>query len=192
MSYGLIETTPPTVEPLTLQEAKDHLRVDIGTDDAFITNLIQAARITYERQTNLALVNTTFTQFMDEFPLIIRPKRSPLVSVTTIKNIDDDGILQTVPAADYKVDNRWKPGRIEEAFDKSWPTTRDEVNAVEVEFIAGFGAAAADVPADIKQALLLLIGHWYDNRESSVERTISKIPDGLSTLIFQRRVLEVK
>lgn len=193
MPYGLTITTPPVEEPVTLVEAKAHLRVDIEADDVFITNLIEAARIKYELETNLVLVNTTYTLFLDRFPLIIRPPKSPLFSVATIKNIDNDGNLQTVPAADYKVDNRTIPGRIEEAFDKTWPTTRDEVNAVEVEFVAGFGAAAADVPLDIKQALLLLVGHWYENREDSISATtIVKIPNGLRSLVFLRRVVEIK
>ena len=159
--------TPPVNEPMTLQEAKDHLRVDLADDDSYIDVLVKAARREAEEFMERALITQTWELFLDFFPkasnapiLIPRP---PLLSITSIKYIDGDGAEQTLPAGDYKVDAASAPARIFPAFEKSWPTTRVEVNAVTIEFQAGYGPNAQDVPENIVHALKLIIGHRDEN-----------------------------
>jgi len=89
----------------------------------------------------------------------------PLQSVTSLKYIDDAGVEQTMPTADYVVDAQHMIGRIRPAHGTQWPSTLDDEGAVRITFVAGYGAAGA-VPQPIKQAILLLVGHWWINREA--------------------------
>lgn len=86
---------------------------------------------------------------------------SPLISVDSIKYIDPAGVQQTMSSGDYKVDTLSEPARIIPAFGKTWPTTRQEINAVEVTFTAGFGAASA-VPAGIRAAIIMYVKAHYE------------------------------
>lgn len=167
--------TAPTVEPVTLAEAKLHLRVDHADEDSHIRSLIIAAREHAQNATSRAFVGQTWRLSMDCFPDVIRTPRPPLTSVTSIAYTDTAGASQTLSASAYTVDTYSEPGRIVPAFGQSWPATRDIPNAVIVTYVAGYGAgAAADVPQPIRQAILLLVGHWYANREGVLTGTISK------------------
>jgi len=183
---GLVLVTPPATEPFTTAEAKTHLRVEIADDDAYIDALTKAARLKLEDDTGRALVTQTWKLVLDGFPAndggIIVPK-SPLQSVASLKYVDSDGILQTVETADYAVDTATKPGWVVPAFGMSWPSPRDSMNAVELTFVAGYGAAA-DVPEHAKLAIKLLLGHWYLNREQVVIGTIvSSVPWAYESLM---------
>ena len=116
--------------------------------------------------------------------------RSPLLSVTSIKYVDADGAEQTWDAADYKVDTVSVPARIFPAFDKVYPTTRVEANAVTIEFITGYGTNAQDVPEDLIHAMKLIISDRYENRGSIVVGTISgSLPTTAETLLIPYRDL---
>lgn len=168
--------TAPAAEPLTLAEAKLHLRVDSDdtSQDTLITSLIVAAREAVEEHTRRALVTQTWDYVADAFPdgdepiLVGKP---PLQSVTTLQYVDADGVLQTWAASNYVVDTATIDGAIRLAYDVSWPSAREQYNAVQVRVVAGYGLAAA-VPASIKAAMLLLIGHLFEHRESVVTGTI--------------------
>lgn len=168
--------TAPAAEPLTLAEAKLHLRVDSDdtSQDTLITSLIVAAREAVEEHTRRALVTQTWDYVADAFPdgdepiLVGKP---PLQSVTTLQYVDADGVLQTWAASNYVVDTATIDGAIRLAYDVSWPSAREQYNAVQVRVVAGYGLAAA-VPASIKAAMLLLIGHLFEHRESVITGTI--------------------
>ena len=168
--FALTEVTAPDVEPFTTSEAKDHLRVDVDDDDTLIDNLIIAARKRLENDTSRALITQTWDLFMDRFPLsdriAIEVPKAPLQSVTSIKFIDTDGVLQTLDSSKFRVDIASDPGRITPAFNEVYPSTREVTNAVEVRFVAGYGDASRDIPDDLEQAMLMLIGHWYEHRET--------------------------
>jgi uncharacterized phiE125 gp8 family phage protein len=90
------------------------------------------------------------------------------------------------------VDTKSEPGRVSLAYSKSWPTTTlRPINGVCVEFEAGYGDAATDVPYRVKQAMLLLIGHLYEHREQSTEKALSEIPFGVKALLGLDRVVPV-
>lgn len=159
-------TTPPLLEPVTLQEAKDHLRVTEAAEDSLIGDLVVAARQFVENYTTRPLVTQTRTWFGNA--LVGGIELSPnLQSISSIKYLDSDGAQQTLAASDYRVDTKGLIGSVCPAYGKTWPTVRDVSNSVEIEFICGYGDPA-DVPNPIKQAMLLLVGDFYEMREETV------------------------
>jgi uncharacterized phiE125 gp8 family phage protein len=181
---------PPTTEPITLAEAKLHLRVDndlagpppAHTDDPLITALITAAREQAEAFTRRAFVTQTWEIYLDRWPQkrFIELPFPPLQSVT--------GVFYTLSGdveaefADVVVN---LPGRqIVLADNKSWPAgTLTGSNPIRVRFVVGYGDAAA-VPASVKAAMLLTIGHLYANRESViVGATVAELPQAVDALL---------
>jgi len=182
-------TTPPTAEPITLAEAKAHLRVDITDDDTLITALIVAAREYAEGVTRRPLVTQTWDLFLDQFSdeIDLAPN---LQSVEHLKYIDGDGNKQTLDSGEYDLDIVRQPGQLLLGYGKGWPSIRSVRNAVEIRYVAGYGEAA-DVPQEIKQAMLMHIGHLYRHRESVVIGTISsEVPTATDSLLWPYRVLE--
>lgn len=181
-------------EPITLAQAKLHLRVDHDDEDDYIEALIVTAREYAEAFQRRKLMQGTLTQDLNEFPEGGGPIRllyPPLISVTSITYLDEDGVQQTLPSANYRVVNDDIGATIEPEFDYSWPITRDVSNAVRVTYVAGYGASAASVPGTTKTAMLLLIAHWYENREAVVVGTIAApAPLAVDTLLRVERAYE--
>jgi uncharacterized phiE125 gp8 family phage protein len=182
--------TAPAIEPITLQEAKDHMRVDHAYDDALIEPLITAAREMVESITRRALITQTWDYYLDTFPNVLRLPMSPLQSISSITYTDVDGASQTLSSAVYVVDSDHEPGRVYEGYSQSWPSTQSIRKAVKVRYVAGYGDAAVDVPMPIRQAMLLIIGHLYENREPYITgTTISKSPMAAESLLGPYRVV---
>ena len=156
--------------PVTLPEAKDHLRVDATADDALIRRLIGAATTFVETRLGRQLVNATLKLELDEFPANeLWLPRPPLSSVSSIKYYDTGNTQQTLASSEYEVDASSEPGRVRPtAASSGWPSTYDRLNAVEILFVAGYGATTETVPEDIRQAILFVVGHWYENREATI------------------------
>lgn len=162
-SYNLV--TAPNEAPVTLAEAKEHLRVEIADDDDYITNLVDAARVYCESGWGLALITQSHRVLLDAWPtggLKLRPY--PVASVTHVK-LWDGSAFATSSLSTQLITGR--PALLVLADGASPPVPARTRQGIEVEFVSGFGDAA-DVPAAIKQAILLLVGHWYENREASV------------------------
>lgn len=192
----LTRITAPTVEPVTLAEVKLHLRVDGVDEDALITALITAAREQAESITRRALNTQTWRLTLDRFPAIIELPRPHLQSVDSVQYVDTDGVLQTLAADAYQVAGTSEPARILPAYGQSWPATRSQPEAVSITYTAGFGAAGADVPASIRQWILLYIGALYENREAfrAAERVggVASLPTPfLDGLLANYRLLEI-
>lgn len=183
--------TAPASEPVSLAEAKLHLRVEHAADDALITALIQAARERAEAITRRALITQTWEMYLDEWPEqgFIRLPLPPLQSVTSAKYTDTDGAEYTF--TDWTADAASLPGRVVLNHGAAWPSvTLRPVNPIAVRFVAGYGDAAA-VPASIKAAMLLMIGHLYENREESVVGvSIAALPMGAEALLAPFRLVE--
>ncbi len=180
-------TTGPATEPVTKTEAKAWSRIDIDDDDTLIDSLIIRAREHCEAITHKQFITATYTFVMDAFPSswrsdvyratyrhegtdILLP-RPPLVSVSSIAYLDENGISQTVAASDYVVSTYDEPGRIALANGSLWPSTLDQINAVTIVYVAGYGAASA-VPQSIKDAMLMLVAHGYEHREATENFTM--------------------
>lgn len=183
--------SPPAEEPVSLDEAKLHLRIDHSEEDALIAGLIGAARRHIEETVlSRALITQTWELYLDRFPAkaIIKLPRPPLQSVESIKYTLEDGSEATFSASNYIVDNVSEPGRIVLKRDASWPAdTLIPVNGVKVTFAAGYGDDPADVPDPIKQAMLLLIGDLYENREESIVvqgLQVQRLPFGVQSLLY--------
>lgn len=183
--------TAPAVEPLTLQETKDHLRIDVATWDALISELIPVARRHAENYCQRALITQTWDLVLDCFPATIEIPLPPLQSVTSIDYTDTAGAAVLLAAARYQVDIVGAPGRIAPTFGESWPAARAEMNAVTVRFVAGYGASGGAVPAGIRQGLLMLIGHLFERRETTIVGTIiSQVPQATDWLLDPYRVMK--
>jgi uncharacterized phiE125 gp8 family phage protein len=168
--------TAPVTEPVTLTEAKAQCRVDIATDDALITSYISAARLYCERIDWRSFMTQTLEVWFDTWPGAdeIAIPRPPLQSVTHVKYYDEDNVEATLASSAYYVDTISTPGRIVLNADESWPAmTLRPANGLVVKFVAGW-ASAGEVPQTIKQAILLVIGHWYENREASTVGAVDR------------------
>lgn len=183
-------TVQPTAEPISLADAKAHIRVDIADDDALITTLIQSAREYVEMRTGLSLMTQTWVLQLDRFPrsdrielwpavgspygAMLLPRR-PVASVTGITWTDDSGNVNTVDPSTYLVDFVSENPRIALHVNDSWPSTSDSpglaaMAGVNVTFTAGY-ASAAVVPKHLLAAIRLMVGHWYLNREEVLSGT---------------------
>ena len=189
---GLILITPAAAEPIDVSEAKasPSLRVATATDDTDIGVLIATARDMAETITRRAFVTQTWEYVLDGFPTggIVLPM-PPLQSVTSIKYIDTDGTQQTLDALLYAVDTDSEPGLVVPAYGESWPSTRYEVNAVRVRFVAGYGDAS-DVPEALKTWAKIRVGTLYAQREALVVgQTVMAVPrDFVDALLDSYRV----
>lgn len=161
--------TPPAVEPISLAEAKVHLRVDSSDENDLITALIVAARQAAEHQLDRALITQTLERVLDAFPSTeLELGMPPVQSITSVKYYDADEVLQTMDAADYSLDADRLPGWVVPAYGTTWPSTLDTANSVRVRYVAGYGDTASDVPAAIRQWMLLHIGTTFKFREEVV------------------------
>jgi uncharacterized phiE125 gp8 family phage protein len=183
---GLVIVTPPAAEPVSLAEIKLHLRIepDVSAEDDLLNSLIKAARLHAERVTGRALVTQTQKLTLDYFPEWgIELPNPPLQSVTSVVYWDLNETQQTLAAANYKVVTATTPGFVEPAYGEVWPSTLEISGAVEITFVAGYGAAAA-VPDDLKAAIKLLVGHWYRNRESVSATGGIELPQAVDMLLL--------
>lgn len=186
--------TAPTIEPLTLTEAKAHLRVTSTADDTLITTLIKVARQQCENFTGRALASATFELIMDSFPNgNIELPMTPVESVTSIKYKDSDNVETTWSSAEYIFYNS-EPAVINLAYNKSYPTfTPYPIGAVKIRFVAGYKLSGTDasliIPEVIKQALLLQISTLYENRENIIiGQTVAEMTFGTKSLLYPYKI----
>jgi uncharacterized phiE125 gp8 family phage protein len=194
---SLTRQTPPAVEPVTLAEAKAHLRVDTSDDDTYIGTLITAAREWCEEYLDRTLVHTQWVMRFDKFPDSgIEPvelPRPPMVAsgtatAVTVTFTQEAGPTSTYSTAEYRVDRNATPGAILPIYGSTWTPHRQDDNAISVTWWAGYGATGASVPAAIRHAILMLIGHWYEFRTSVLTGSISKeIEFGVKSLLDSQR-----
>lgn len=179
-------SSEPAAEPVTLAEAKIHLRVDNDDENSLITILIQAARELVEQRTGRSLINQTRVIKMDWFPDsdTIYLTNGPVSSVTTVKYYIDE-VLTTLDSAEYWTDFSSDIARI--VVVDSWPTTDDRPNSVEITYVSGYGATSSTVPKPLKQAIYLILGHLYENRQQVIVGTggisVAEIPYGAEMLM---------
>jgi len=165
-----IATAPASI-PVTLTEAKAHLRVDFTTDDTLITTLINVATEYAEKRLGRALITQTWDLYMDEWPEgdTIEIPFSPLQSITHIKYYDTSNVEQTWASSNYVVDTISEPARvIQSATGNGYQSLYNRPNAINVRFVCGYGAASTNIPETIRAGIKLLISHFYENREGLV------------------------
>lgn len=161
---GVTINTQPTIEPVSLEEIKEFVQINHSDDDNLLRIKGQAAREICEKYTRRRFINTVLDLTLDAFPLgeiPIESAASPLVSVASITYTDTDGNAQTWSSANYDVDTSSDPGRIAPAFGQAYPATRVVQNAVTVQHTVGYGTDPTDVPAAIREAVLILAKMLY-------------------------------
>ena len=188
--------TAPTTEPVSLAEAKLHLKVDTGDDDTLISTLVTASRETAEVFTGRALATQVLEYILDSFPSCsdtIYLPMPPLETLASIKYKDCQGVEAEWDSSNYVVDSESMPARVTSAYGKYFPDfTPYPVSSVRIRFTAGYKSGGPDslkIPEQINQALKLLIGHFYENRESVVVGTVAnKVPFTVEALLYPYRV----
>jgi uncharacterized phiE125 gp8 family phage protein len=167
---GLQVIAPPVEEPVPIEDIKADLRVSHNDDDAQLTRLTAEAREWVEQRVQRELALKTWEFTIDYFPSaeIILPHR-PINSIVAVKYDDVDGYEQTLPPAEYYLDNASEPGWLFPVT--GWPATLDAVNAVRVTYMAGY-ADPALMPAALKSAVTLMVQELYDGPDGGRQTRI--------------------
>lgn len=184
----------PQVEPLSLQEAKEHLRVDHLYEDTLISSLITASRLHVEVMLSRALIDQSWSLFLDAWPDDGRVEipLAPVSSISAVNIYDSEGNPLPLSASHYTLDGVSEPARLVIEPGASVTSPGRSVNGIEVRFTAGYGVAASDVPQSIRQALLLLVAHWYERREPvSLGETSIKVPETASSLLSPYKMVRL-
>lgn len=195
MQYrSLTRQTAPAVEPVTLSEAKAHLRVDTSDDDTYIGTLITAAREWCEQYLDRTLVHTQWVMRFDKFPDSgIEPvelPRPPMVTSGTATAVaitftTEPGATSTYSTAEYRVDRHATPGTVLPIYGSTWTPHRQDDNAISVTWWAGYGPTGGSVPASIRHSILMLCSHWYETRGATVSTGAvpQDVPFGVRALL---------
>lgn len=188
MKYIIV--AEPTTEPITIDEAKQFLRLlpDDNSEDNFISGLITAAREYCENFTARALATQTIMLYLDSIPSEVEVPMPPLQSVDKIEVIDADKVAHELTAdTDYMIDNGEISSIIFTASAQEVAAHLYPINPVQITCTVGYDA---DIPVGIKQAMLLLIAHWYENREAVATNgeVGERIALGVRSLCLQYKV----
>jgi len=197
---GLKLITPPQAEPISLEEAKKHLRVDHSYDDDYIESLISVVRMAVDGKdgwVGRALVEQTWELHLDQFPgHEIKIPLPPLQEIVSVKYDDGDGVEQTVDPVNYAVDTLSEPGWVVPISSFSWPLTISAINCVRIRFVAGYepdgespNDFGANVPAPIRQAMKLDLSDLYENRGNIiVGQTVHELSRASKALLDRYRI----
>lgn len=185
--------TPPAVEPVTLTDTKAFLRVAHGDDDTAIAALIAGARSHVEAQTRRALVDQTWRLTRDAWPadgrIAVLP--APLIAVTAARVVDDDGTPHAIDVQAFAADKVAAPALLSFA-PWSLPAPGRKVGGIEIDVAVGYGSAPADGPEPLRQAIRILVAHWYENRGLvAVGHAVALLPQSAAALIAPYRVLSL-
>ncbi len=171
----LTTVTPPgaliDASDATLRE---HLRLTAAQthQDTAITAYCNTAAAHVEAYTRRRLLTQTLRLTLDGFgPRGVNLETAPVQSIVAVRYVDGAGVTQTLAADRYRLIDSLVPNRVFPTYRQTFPTPRLDRAVVEVDFVAGFGDAAADVPADILQAIRMLVAHWFDNRDAVIVGT---------------------
>lgn len=183
MNYSF--SSSGTGEPVTLAEAKAQMRVLHATEDDLITRLIAAASRHIESRTGRSLVKRTFTYQCDGFPACggIGLPRPPVIAIASVAYVDESGATRTLDAARYQLVMGPLECEIVPTVGGAWPATSRARRSVTVTYTAGYGDDSTAVPQDIRNAILMLIQHWYDHRSAVTEGSAVVTPFAVEALI---------
>ncbi len=185
--YGLNLATAAAAEPVSVSEQKSFSRVDISTDDTLIGTLITAARQYVENHLGCRIYTQTWDLFLDRFPResgqIFLPF-GPWQSITSISYVDVSGTTQTLASTVYGLDSYdISAPRLYLKYAQYWPVERMIQNAVTIRHVCGY----ATIPENIKLAIKLIVGHYYETRSNSNAMKLENIPMGAKSLLAQEK-----
>jgi uncharacterized phiE125 gp8 family phage protein len=172
----------PAVEPLTLAEAKAFLRVEHADDDDIVAALVAGARIHVEAQTRRALITQSWRLVRDAWPedgrMAVTP--APLASLLAARIYKEDLTTQDIDPQAFVVD---AASAVLSFAPWALPQPGRAVGGIEIDIEAGYGDAASDVPEPLRQAIRLLVAHWYENRGLAADHAVVKLPATVAALI---------
>lgn len=195
--FSIVVATPPAAEPVTLSDAKLHLKIDHAADDDVLNRLIKTAREIVEAHTGLALITRTVKLFLDRWPADDAIKGAwwdgmregvaatfcrspialplpPLQTLNSIKVYAADDTHQTLPPTQYVVDTNGIPARLVFRPDATPPAPARAMAGIEISITCGYGPTAADVPATIRQAVLQLVASLYEHRGDTADIALKR------------------
>jgi uncharacterized phiE125 gp8 family phage protein len=186
---SLYQATQPAVEPVSLAEAKAHCRVDDDDSNALIQTYITAARQYCEDILDISMITQVWQARYDTFPLweviLPRPPMQPATVTVTYRN--EAGSLNTITSAAnaFQVDHYVTPGRIYPLYNGVWPAVRGDENSVVVQWTAGYGNDGGSVPPVLRQAITLLVAHWFEMRQPVVTgySQVLPVPNTFETVL---------
>lgn len=175
------------MDPVTLDEAREQCRVDYSDDDTIIERLISAATSLFDGEGELgrAIITQSWTQWEPVTTGRIRLKMGPFQSLVSVEHYVD-GVLQSANVADFDI--RPVGDFVTVGPVGSWPQADARDDAFKITYFAGFGDVPSAIPQGIRHAILLTVGHWYENREAFTDRKLMELPQAVSSLIGNHRV----
>ena len=182
----LILTSGPSAEPISLDEAKAHCRVDGDAEDTLIASLILAARLHIERCLDVALISQGWSLYLDKWPDRgpVELTLAPLISVDAVRLYGPTGSSMTLDPGLFDVDPFSRRPRLSRRNGQSWPQPGRGVNGIEIGFTAGYGPAPEDVPMPLRLAIRLLVAHWHEAREPVLlGETADPVPASIASLL---------
>jgi len=210
-------TSAPAIEPITIRELKQHLRIEDDGEDEYLAALIQECTQELEDTTGLALITQTWQLTLDRWPTRgrepwwdgvrqgsiaelhgpanatdVRLPRYPLASITSCTVYDEDGTSTAVTVGStFDVDTASLPGRLTLQVGATWPVALRANNAIEIVYVAGYGAEPDDVPTPIRRAIRQLAAFAYEHRGDGCTPADAYVGSGVDKLIRRYEVLEV-
>jgi phage conserved hypothetical protein, phiE125 gp8 family len=179
----------PAVEPITLAEAKAQMRVEHTDDDTIIERLIDVA-ISYTDVTGAlgkAMITQKWGQWVAPNPTDVTLILGPVQAVTAVKYYDLDGVLQDDDYNNYDAFGTATATVIKPKTGFNWPTSQQRSDSIKIEYEIGYGDTAADVPAVVKHALLMLVSYLYENRETAQMDALQEVPYGYHAMLNMER-----
>lgn len=191
---GLKRTVAPTIQAISLSAFKSHHHIDHDDDDATILDYIEAATDYAENVQERSLRSSTWQAVYDGFPAsgVFYVPRPPLIGSVVLTYLDSSGASQTLSSSYYVVDSVSEPARVSLAYGYSWPTTYGQLGAVTLQFVAGHSSAAA-IPSRTRQAIRMLVSHWYENKEPIVVgQPVANVPFSVNDLLNEDRFVSYR
>jgi uncharacterized phiE125 gp8 family phage protein len=181
---------PPKVEPVSLAEAKAHLRVTHNEEDALIGALIASARRVAEARTGLSFITQEWLVFRDGWPEagVIDIPLAPVLSVEELAVFGEDDQKAVIEPAHYVVDSASRPARLMLRGSRIWPRPGRRVNGIGIRVRAGYGTLPASVPAALRQSVLMLVAHYYGARGEEAEPGLPVSLDALLSVFREVRL----
>jgi uncharacterized phiE125 gp8 family phage protein len=186
---SLYQSVQPAVEPVTLSEAKAQCRID-GTDsDALVQTYITVARQYVEDILDISVITQTWQARYDTFPLweiiLPRPPMQPETVTVTYRNEAGQNLTLSSASGDFQVDRYTTPCRIYPNYNGVWPAVRGDENSVVVQWTAGYGNSGTSAPPVLRQAIALLVAHWFEMRQPVVTgySQVLPVPQTFDTLL---------
>ncbi len=187
---ALKRASEPAVEPVSLDEIKDHLNIEHAEKDVLLQTYISAARGLVEQSCHIVVAETDYVLTLDSFPASsIYLGVTPVIAVDSIQYDDEDGNEQTLDSVGYYLDNSQDYAWVVLSADTSWPSTLSAVNAVRVNFRAGYmtGTGSDGAPRPLCQAIKLLVGDWFEYRGATADKSVMEFPYAVEALISPYR-----